>query len=171
MSQHDCNLFGFDIAIKPEIKQDEVIQALRDFADNTGRGFDSDSVTLEDGTLEFDINFYSDGGGASDDNVRDLAQTLDQMISGRGAMILRDYDTGDYESTRIILGLGANARERRLGVLDFHLAELSHALSDRLSPDIFDAQFAQPLRAAVSATYKQGEDNGREDDPESPEGT
>ena len=51
MSSHDCSLRGSDLIIKREIKQEDVIEALRVFADDAGPGFTPDSVTFEDACL------------------------------------------------------------------------------------------------------------------------
>jgi len=162
MSSHDCGLRAFDLAIRPDVSEAQVMDALKDFGEETGGKLNWEDVTFKDGTLEFSIDFYGYGGGEGDDNVRALVQTLEEMICDRGALILRDYDTGDYEASRTILGIGRSARERRLGQLDFQLEELQSSLSDLLSPTTFEATFAQPLRAAVSATFNEGEDRGRE---------
>lgn len=171
MSSHDCSLRGSDLIIKRDIKQEDVIEALRVFADDAGPGFTPDSVTFEDGVLDFGIDFYGWGGGEGDDNVQALVQKLCQMIADKGALVLRDYDTGDFDQSRTILGIGRSVHDRHLAKLDFQLDELRDSLSDRLSPAVFDTQFAHPLRAAVSATFKQGEDSGREDGLDSSEGT
>ncbi len=170
MSSHDCSLRG-NLAIKPEIPRKAVVKALRAFAEDTGCEFSADCFDFQDGMLDLNIQFDGYGGDEGDDSVRALAQTLCQMVAGRGALVVRDYDTGDYEASRTIVGIGPNDNERRLGELDFSLEELCDSLSGRLSRSVFEAQFAEPLRAAVSATFMNGEDSGREDGLRSPEGT
>ncbi len=130
MGSRACVVEGC-IQIKEGTEVSRIKAIIDAFSDSVSGNINELSYEADGGTLEFEVNFFGFGG---DDNeeVKVLADALNEIIDGGGNLLLVDSEAGDQDIASVRYFLGETYELRREAKLNYGIGLLEQYLSPEL---------------------------------------